>query len=73
MMDLTDQDVCGLSGELKNVVRELRQQRYRWPGRQVYQNVFVRIVRHHYEEHWTQENLRIVTLPNEQVSLFSLE
>lgn len=72
MMDLKDQDVCDLSGELKGVVRELRQQGYRWPGKEIYQKVFVTIVQHHYEEHWTQEDLRIVTLPNGQVSSFSV-
>lgn len=66
-MDLKDQDIGHLGEEVRSVVKALRKQGYQWPGKEVYQKVFLGIVGHHYERHWEQEDLRIVRRPRGQV------
>lgn len=67
MMDLKDGDIAHLGGGMKGLVSVLRQQGYKWPGKDVYQRVFMGIVGHHYDEHWRAEDLQIVNRPHGKV------
>lgn len=71
MTDLKDDEVQSLSSEdVKGLVNVLRQQVYKWPGKSVFQKVFMEIVRSHYEEHWREEDLKIVARPHGKVNYF---
>lgn len=70
MMDLKDEDIENCSEDMKGMVHVLRRQGYKWPNKDVYRRMFMGIVSSHYEEHWREEDLKIMPRPHGKVECF---